>query len=339
MSAMNATASGVLNRSQKAAAVMLTVGSERASKVMEHLTEDEVEQLTVEIATLGDIPASQLESILDEFQTEARAHEQLVSGGEQHARELMRRIHGDEADDMVDRMLATTHATPFHFVRLHEPAEVLQHLRDEHPQTIALVLAHLPARLGAHLMSGLESAVQVQVAERLATLERADPAVVSRVEEALRDRLGEVRRRSDRRDGVQELADLLNQSERSTERAILAEIEAKDPALAEKVRALMFVFEDLVSLDDRSLQEVLRQVEPARLAVAFKGIAAELRDALERNLSERARTTVAEEMDLMGSVRVSEVEEAQSEIVRTVHELEKEGLITMNRGAKEEFVA
>ena len=329
----------VMNRSQKAAAVLLSVGPERAARVLAHLEEEEVEQLTVEIATLGNVPAQQLENILTEFRAEAEAHQHLVSGGEKHARELMRRIHGSGADDIVDRLLATTHAQPFHFVRLHEPAEVLQHLRDEHPQTIALVLAHLPARLGATLLAGLEPKIQTSVATRLATLERADPAVVKRVEEALKARLGEVRRRSGRRDGVKELADLLNQTDRSTERIILAELESKDPALAERVRALMFVFEDLITLDDRSLQEVLRQVEPARLAIAFKGIAADQRDALEKNLSERARTTIAEEMDLMGAVRLSEVEEAQSEIVRVVHELEKEGLITMARGGEEQFVA
>ena len=332
------TSSRVLSRAQKAAAVMLAVGSERASDVMRHLDEEEVEQITVEIATLGNVPSSQLDSVLEEFQAEASARNHLISGGESQAREIMRRIHGDEGDELVDHMLATTQAAPFHFIRLHEPDEVLQHLRDEHPQTIALVLAHLPARLGAHLLAGMPASVQADVAERLATLERADPEVVARVEAALKERLGEVRRRSDRRDGVQELADLLNQSERSTERAIMSELEAKDPALAEKVRALMFVFEDLITLDDRSLQEVLRQVEPARLAVAFKGVSNDLRDGLERNLSERARTTVAEEMDLMGAVRVSEVEEAQSEIVRTVHELEKEGLITIARGAEEEFI-
>lgn len=328
----------IYNRSQKAAAVMLAVGTDRASKVMSFLGEEEVEQLAVEIATLGDVPPTQLENILQEFQTEAIAHQSLVSGGEKHARELMRRIHGAEADEIVDRLLATTHSAPFHFLRMHEPTEVLQQLREEHPQTIALVLAHLPARLGAHLLAGLDVKVRVEVATRLATLERSDPVVVARVEEALRSRLGEVRRRSGRRDGVKELADLLNQTDRSTERAIMGELEAMDPALAERVRALMFVFEDLIQLDDRALQEVLRQIEPQRLAIALKGVSADLRDVIERNLSERARLTIAEEMDLMGAVRLRDVEECQSEIVRVVHELEKEGVITINRGA-EEFVA
>jgi flagellar motor switch protein FliG len=327
-----------LNRAQKAAAIMVAVGTERAAKVLRHLTEDEIEQLTVQIATLGDVTPPELDAIMHEFCTEAYAHQQLISGGESQARELMRKIHGDQADEMVDRWLASTTAAPFHFLRLHEPAEVLQHLRDEHPQTIAVVLAHLPARLGAHLISGLDPDVQASVAARLASLERADPEVVARVEAALKDRLGEVRRRTGRRDGVKELADLLNQVDRSTERAILAELEADDPELAERVRALMFVFEDLITLDDRALQEVLRQIEPQRLAIALKGVGQELRETIERNLSERARTTIAEEMDLMGQVRVRDVEEAQSEIVRKVHELEKEGVIVVSR-SQEEFVA
>jgi flagellar motor switch protein FliG len=179
--------------------------------------------------------------------------------------------------------------------------------------------------------------MQADVASRLATLERADPQVVQHVEAALLERLGEVRRRSGRRDGVKELADLLNQVDRTTERTILGQLDASDPALAERVRALMFVFEDLATVDDRALQEVLRQIEPQRLAVALKGVSAELLAIIQRNLSERARITLTEELDLLGQVRLKDVEDAQSEIVRTVHELEKEGTIQLARG-QEEFV-
>lgn len=327
-----------LGRTQKAAAVLLSVGNERASNVLSYLNEDEVEQLAVEITQLGEIDPDQLDVILHEFHTEAVAHQHLLSGGERHARDLLRTIHGDEADDIVDRLLASTTSAPFHFLRMHEPAEVLQHLRDEHPQTIALVLSHLTPRLAASLLAGLDPDIQPDVAGRLATLEAADPDVVQRVEASLRSRLGEVRRRSGRRDGVKELADLLNQVDRTTERAILGRLEAEDPDLAERVRALMFVFEDLVTLDDRALQEVLRTVDVGRLAIALKGVTTELRGALERNLSQRARTTLAEEIDLLGQVRVRDVEEAQSEIVQTVHELEREGQIVLSRG-QEEFVA
>lgn len=328
----------VLGRPQKAAAVLLAVGNDRASKVLAHLTEEEIEQLAMEVAQLGDIPAAELDAILAEFRAEAEAHAHLLSGGEQHARELLRRVHGSEADEIVDRLMATSQAAPFHFLRLHEPTEVLQHLRDEHPQTIALVLAHLPARLGAQLLAGFDPEVQVSVATRLASLERADPAVVSRIEAALRDRLGEVRRHSGRRDGVKELADLLNQTDRSTERSILGELENNDPALAERVRELMFVFEDLVSLDDRSLQEVLRQVDAQVLATALKGVADDIRESVERNLSERVRIQVQEEMDLLGQVRLRDVEEAQTVVVRKVRELEQEGVIVLARG-QEEFIA
>lgn len=327
----------VLGRSQKAAAILLAVGADRAAGVLSYLDEDEVEQLTVEIAQLGSVPPHQLDAILEEFHTEALAHQHLISGGERHARDMLRKLHGDEGDEIVDRLLATTTAAPFHFLRLHEPAEVLQHLRDEHPQTIALVLAHLPPRLGASLLAGLDASVQADVASRLATLERADPQVVQHVEAALLERLGEVRRRSGRRDGVKELADLLNQVDRTTERTILGQLDASDPALAERVRALMFVFEDLATVDDRALQEVLRQIEPQRLAVALKGVSAELLAIVQRNLSERARITLTEELDLLGQVRLKDVEDAQSEIVRTVHELEKEGTIQLARG-QEEFV-
>lgn len=334
---MTAGTAMVLGRAQKAAAVLVSVGPERAAKVLQHLTEDEVEQIAVEVAQLGEIGPIQLESILTEFRAEALARTALLSGGEQHARDMLRSRFGNDADEIVDRLLATTQATPFHFLRMHEPSEILQHLREESPQTLAVVIAHLPARLGAALMSGFDSQVQVAVATRLATLERADEDVVRRIEDALKLRLGEVRRRSGRRDGVKELADLLNQSDRATERAIMAELETTDPALAERVRALMFVFEDLVTLEDRALQELLRQVEPQMLATALKGVDNSLLEALMKNLSERARTSVLEEIDLMGQVRLKDVEAAQTNIVRMVYELEKEGLITMSRG-QEEFV-
>lgn len=327
-----------LTPTQMAAAVMLAVGPERAAAVLSHLDEELIEQITVEIATLGDISAAELDEILERFQAEALAQQELISGSESHARDLLRRVHGDAADEIVDRLLASTQAAPFHFLRVHDPGEVLQHLREEHPQTVALVLSHLPARLGAQLLSGFDPDVQVEVSTRLATLGRTDPAVIAQVEQALRGRLGEVRRRADQRDGVQDLANVLNQADRQTERSILGRLEELDAELAERVRALMFLFEDIVHLDDRSLQELLRHVDVQRLALALKGTNSEVQDIVERNLSSRVRTMLDEETDLLGPVRVREVEEAQAEIVRLVHDLEREGVIVLGRG-EEEFVA
>lgn len=323
-----------LTRAQKAAAVMLSVGPDVAAKVLAHLTEEEVEQVTLEVATLGELRPARLESVLREFYEEAIAHAHLVAGGERHARDMLRRFRGNDADEIVDRLLATVQVAPFHFLRLHEPLEVVQHVADEHPQTIALVLAHLPTKFAAQVLAGLDPAVQSDVAFRMATLERTSPEVVERVEAALRGRLGAVARAgaADERGGVRELASVLNHSDRATERAILGSLESEDPELAEEVRALMFVFEDVTTLADLALQEVLRQLDTQVLATALKGVSDDVRTTIERNLSERARETLLEEMELMGPVRLRDVEDAQTEVVRTIRNLEDQGVITISRG-------
>lgn len=327
------------SRAQKAAAVLLAVGPEIAATVLNHLTDAEVEQVAIEVATLGDVDSERLHTILEEFHAEALAHQHLVSGGERHARDMLRRLMGAKGDDVVDRLLATVHTAPFNFLRGHEPIEVLRHLRDEHPQTVALILAHLPAKFAAQVLAGLEPEVQTEVAMRVATLDRTSPEVVTRVEAALQERLGALQgARLDERGGVRELAAVLNNTDRGTERAILASLEASDPQLAEQVRALMFVFEDIVLLDDRAVQEVLRQVDTARLALALKGVSDDVREIVQRNLSERARESLVEESELLGPTRVRDVEEAQSEVVRVIRRLDEEGAIVISRGNDGEFV-
>lgn len=330
-----------MSRSQKAAAVLLAVGADASELVLQHLSEGDVEKVALEIATMGSIPPDHMQAILTEFYQEAVAHGQLISGGEQHARDLLRRWKGDEADEIVDRLLATVRTTPFHFLRFHDAAEIAQHLREEHPQTIALVLAHLPTKLGAQILAGLEPHQQGEVALRVATMDPSAPEVVARVEDALAARLGGQARRNgaaSNRSGVKELAHMLNQSDRGTERAILGSLESTSPDLAEEVRSLMFVFEDIVVLDDRSMQEVLRQIDPVRLALALKGVSGEVHEKIMRNLSERARESLAEEIDLLGPARVRDVEAAQSEIVRQIRRLEESGAIQINRGGEGDLV-
>jgi flagellar motor switch protein FliG len=331
---------GVLSRAQKAAAVLLAVGPDAASKVLAHLAEHEVEQVALEVAQLGQVPAEQLELVLREFHQEALAHQHLIAGGEQHARALLRRLHGQsEADDIVDRLLATVRVTPFSFLRYHEPQEVCQHLRDEHPQTIALVLAHLPNKFASQILAGLEADTQAEVALRVATMDRTSPEVVERVEAALQSRFGPSRRHSPQEHGgVRELASMLNFADRSTERAILGSLEALTPELADEVRALMFVFEDIVTLDDRTLQEVLRQVDLKRLAIAMKGVREDVGGAVLRNLSERARETLTEEIELLGPTRLKDVEAAQTEVVRLIRKVEEAGTIVINRGGEGDLV-
>jgi flagellar motor switch protein FliG len=266
-----------------------------------------------------------MHDVLQEFHDEVVAHQHIVAGGAQHARELLRRWRGEEADEIVDRLLATVQLSPFHFVRQHEPRELIPHLREEHPQTVALVLAYLPTKFGAQVLAGLEPELQGEVALRLATMEPAAPEVVSQVEAALHARLGGRARRSQRieRGGVRELASMLNHADRGTERAIIGNLEVTDPALAEQVRALMFVFEDVVSLDDRSIQQVLRAVDMRKLAFALKGVRDDVREAVVRNLSERAQQTLNEEIEVLGPVRTHDVEAAQTEIVRVIRRLDE----------------
>jgi flagellar motor switch protein FliG len=325
-----------LTRPQKAAAVMLSLPKEKAAKLMAHLTESEVEQLTLEIATLRRIPPNELQRVIEEFHTEAVAHQFLVSGGVDHAREILRAIHGSQADDIVDRLLASVRTTPFNFLQMHEPAEVIQHLRDENPQTLAVILAHVPTRFAAQVLAGFPADRQGQIARRIATLGRTTPDVVMKVERALQRRFGDVRRRSNgSRGGVKELANLLNQSDRSTERAILGALDLSDPTLAEEVRALMFVFEDIVILDDRQMQEVLRHVEIKRLAYALKGTPEEVSGHVTNNLSERGKIALAEEVDLLGAVPRKDVESAQTEVVQVIRRLEEDGTLVISRGGEE----
>lgn len=328
-----------LSRHQKVAVVLLAIGPDKAARVLEHMSEQEQEQVAVEIAQLGQLDAKETTAVLEELRTEAHAAEYLVSGGVDHARNYLRALHGAAADDIVDRLLANFRAQPFHFLQAYDAAEVLQQLQEENPQTLALVLTHLPARFGAQILSGLEGETQSAVATRIAQIERSDPAVVSRVEDAVRRRFGEVRGRGEaRQGGVEELAGLLNSSDRPTEKAILGKLQEVDPNLAEEVRALMFVFEDIVQLDDRAVQEVLRQADLKRLAYALKGTSETVRDKIFNNLSERASETLAEEVDLLGPVPLSDVGAAQTEVVALIRRLEDEGTITTSRGGEGQLV-
>jgi flagellar motor switch protein FliG len=328
-----------LTRAQKAAAVLIAIGPDAASGLLGHLSEVEVESIAYEVATLGELGPEVVSSVLQEFHQEAIAHSHIVSGGEEHARALLRRWRGSEGDEIVDRLLATVRTTPFAFLRGHEPGQLVSHLADEHPQTIALILAHLPAKFSAAVLGGLDPDMQAEVALRIATMESTSPEVVARVEAALQARLGEAKR-GDRteRGGVKELAAMLNNTDRGTERAILGTLEVSSPDIAEEVRGLMFVFEDITTLDDRAVQEVLRSVEGKKLALALKGVRPDVRETVVRNLSERARESLQEEIELLGPTRLKDVEAAQSEIVRHIRKLEQAGTLVISRSGEGDFV-
>jgi flagellar motor switch protein FliG len=281
-----------------------------------------------------------VEEGVTEFREMADAKVTVTAGGLERARSpLEESLGGDKATEILDRVTASLIELPFEFLRRADPRQVLSFIQDEHPQTIALVLAYMTPDQAAMVMGGLAEDLQRDVAMRLAVMDRTSPEVVSHVEQMLERKLSSVLQPSELSSvgGVQSLVDILNRSDRATERLILEGLENKDSELADEVRQRMFVFEDIAGLDDRSIQLVLRQVDSKELAVALKGVRQEVRNAITRNMSERAGANLVEEIALLGAGRLKTVEEAQGAVVRVVRALEESGQLVLVRSA-DEFV-
>ncbi len=321
---------------QKAATLMIAIGPKNAGSVLKFLTEEEVELLATEIARMGSVPRDVQNSVLEEFYEEAIVHRYVLEGGVEYAREILEQWQGTRGEEILERLMQSIQISPFSFLSQIEPDQLLQFLQDEHPQTVSLVLSHLPHAYSAKVLAGLGETKQGEVAMRLATMDRISPDVIRRVEDTLKLRLGSVTHAelTAQRDGVKDLAEMLNQVDRTTERAILTALSDTDPELAEKVRALMFVFEDVATLADRDIQEMLRGVETKTLALAMKGVREDVRQAIFRNLSERASMSLKEEIEILGSVKMKDVEEAQSKIVNVIRNLDEAGKIVLRRSAE-----
>jgi flagellar motor switch protein FliG len=247
----------------------------------------------------------------------------------------------DKAREVLNRLNASLMELPFQFLRNADPRQILSFMQDEHPQTIALILSHMGADQAAIVLGELPTDLQADVAHRVAIMERTSPDVIRQVEGALERKLSTVLQPSEMSavGGLQPLVDIINRADRTTERLILEALDERDPELAEQLRAQMFVFEDIVLLDDRSVQLVLRQVEAVDLATALKGVRADVREKVLANMSERAGANLVEEIELLGPVRLKVVEEAQAKIVHTIRQLEETGQITISRGGEDEFIA
>lgn len=328
-----------LRSEQKAAALVVAVGSKLASNLLQFLSEDEVEALAAEVAKIGRLRPETLESVLQEVYHEAATQQLLASGGIDYARELLTEWKGSRAGEIIERLLADLHVTPFNFVRDIDPEQLVHILKDEHPQTVALILAHQPASYAASVLRGLDSEMQSEVALRVGTMGRTSPEVIKQVELALEGRLGSVSSAEVTvRGGVEDLAEVLNNSDRTTEKAILESLHRFDAALADQVRALMFIFDDITTLDDRSVQEVLKHVDGKDLAVAMKGVADQVRDVILRNMSQRASETLLEEIELLGPTRRSDIDAAQTSVVAVVRRLEDAGDIVITRAGEGDLV-
>lgn len=325
---------------QKAAVLLIALGSELAGQVLKRggFHEEEIERVTYAISNMERVKIEIRDQILEEFEELWQAKRYLLQGGIKYAREMLEKTLGPQrAQEIIKRLVSAAKILPFGTLRRAEPRHLVSVLRDEHPQTVALVLAYLEPEQAAVILANLEPEIRIEVVRRLAKMEPVSPEVAEEVEKVLERRVTIYSREAEslRVGGVSSVVSILNSSSRSVEKAVLEALETEDPLLAEEIRKRMFVFEDLVKLDDASLQRVLREVPPKELALAMKAASEDVREKIFRNLSQRAGQMLRDELEYMGPVRLRDAEEAQQKVVRLVRKLEEQGEIVIARGGED----
>lgn len=323
---------------QKAAAVLVQLGKDLAARVLRSMTETEAVSLTLEIANLPNLDKAFIAELMGEFVDSVVAVKTVGQGGVEAAREILSaRLSPKEANEILEQFAGDGAGNPLGFLAHVEAYQAASFLQDEHPQTVAVILSYLPSDSAAAIIAAMPDDMRASVARRVAMLERVDPTVLESTAAVLQRKLAGISKSgpTSARSGLQSLVEILNNIDQGAERRILSDLDVIDPELADRVRSQMFVFEDVMALDDRTLQRVLRQITPKDLAVAVKGVTPQMRDAVLRNLSERTAEDLVEEIETLGPVRVSTVEAAQAGVVRVVRELEAAGEITLNRATEE----
>ncbi len=329
-----------LSGRQKAAILLITLGPDVSAQVFKHLRDDEIEQLTLEIANVRKVDGGEKEMILSEFHQICVAQEYITQGGITYAKEILEKALGNSrAMDILNRLTATLQVRPFDFARKAEPTQILNFIQNENSQTIALVLSYLQPDQSSAVLSSLPQEKQAEVARRIALMDSTSPEVIAQVERVLEQKLSAtVTQDYTNAGGIEAIVQILNGVDRGTERTILDSLEIQDPELAEEIKKRMFVFEDIVNLDNRSIQRIIRDIENADLQLALKVASEEVREAIFRNMSKRMSETFKEEMEYMGPVRLRDVEEAHTRIVATIRRLEEAGEIIIARGGGDDII-
>jgi flagellar motor switch protein FliG len=329
-----------LTGKQKAAIFLVTLGSEISAEIFKHLREEEIETLTWEIARLETIEPDERDRVLHEFQELMMAQDFITSGGIDYARELLEKSLGNQkAVDIINRLTSSLKTRPFDFIRRTDPAHLLNFIQQEHPQTIALILSYLDPNKASQILGDLPQEIQSDVAKRIATMERTSPETIREVERVLDKKLSSISSEDfTTAGGVDSIVEILNLVDRTTEKFIIETLEEEDPELAEEIKKKMFVFEDIVMLDDRAIQRVLRDVDSNDLSKALKAVDAEVQDKIFRNMSKRAATLLKEDMEFLGPTRRKDVEEAQQKIVSIIRRLEEQGEVVIARGGEEDIL-
>ncbi|MDZ5781807.1 flagellar motor switch protein FliG [Marinococcus luteus] len=329
-----------LTGKQKAAVLLISLGPDVSAEVYKHLREDEIEKLTLEIANVRKVESSKKEEVMNEFHQIAIAQDYISQGGIGYAKSVLEKALGEEeAMHMINRLTSSLQVKPFDFARKAEPSQVLNFIQNEHPQTIALVLSYLEPGQAGQILSELPETQQTDVARRIAKMDRTSPEIVSEVEAVLEQKLStSVTQDFTEAGGIESVVEVLNGVDRSTEKIILESLEQEDPELAEEIKKRMFVFEDVVALDNRSIQRVVRDVNNDDLQLALKVASEQVKEVVFQNMSQRMAETFQEEMEFMGPVRLRDVEEAQSRIVGIIRRLEETGEIVIARGGGDDVI-
>ena len=328
------------NGIQKAAILLIALGPEKAASIFKHLKEDEIEELTLEIANTRSVSPQTKESVLNEFYQVCLAQQYIAEGGIGYAKELLDKALGsDKAQEVITKLTASLQVRPFEFVRKTDPSQVLNFIQDEHPQTIAMILSYLSPAQSAMILGALTPEKQADVAKRIAKMDRTSPDVIKEVERVLERKLSSlINQDYTIVGGVDAIVGILNTVDRGTEKHIMESLEIEEPELADEIRKKMFVFEDILLLDDRAIQRVLRDVDNNDLAVALKGANEEVQNVIFKNLSKRLAAMIREDMEFMGPVRMKDVEEAQQKIVGIIRKLEDSAEIVISRGGGVEII-
>ncbi|MCR5784660.1 MAG: flagellar motor switch protein FliG [Eubacterium sp.] len=325
---------------EKAAVLLIALGPEKSSAVFKHLKEEEIEELTLEIANTRSVSPQTKEEVLEEFYQICIAQQYIAEGGIGYAKNLLEKALGEEAAaQVITKLTASLQVKPFEFVRKTDPSQLLNYIQDEHPQTIAMILSYLNPSQASMILGALPADKQADVSKRIATMDRTSPDVIKEVEHVLERKLSSlVNQDYTIVGGIDAIVAILNSVDRGTEKHIMETLEIEEPELADEIRKKMFVFEDILLLDDRAIQRVLRDVENSDLGMACKATNEEVKNAIFRNLSKRLAAMIQEDMEYMGPVRMKDVEEAQQKIVAIIRKLEDAGEIVISRGGGDEIV-
>jgi len=325
---------------RKAAIILAVLGPDIASEVIRFFSEEQIEQLSLEVARLDRVSPELRATIVEEFHDMAQAQDFIAEGGIESARKVLHAAFGEEkAQAMIGKITTAMQVVPFDFLKRADPQQLLSFIQDEHPQTIALILAYMPMNQSAMILTKLPQDLRAEVAERIAAMDQTPPEVIRRVEAVLEKKVSNViNTEMSKAGGPKALVDLLNRVDRATERLILEGLSENNPELADEVKNMMFVFEDIVQLDDRAIQTLMKEVDMKELATALKGVGIEVQEKIYRNMSERAVGMLKEDMDYMGPVKLRTVEEAQQKIVAAIRRLEETGDISIGRGDEDVLI-